>query len=281
MSVPIVIGPGEEAQFDFCNLDAVASAWGWDRPLRRFGSILCWTRRRIWWLAASDDQNHTFEAWRGPSSVSKDARSSSAHGPDRRPQRQPGPQCSNCTPRRCTSRPTTAPRSFRVGLVTPSARARSSAASGSCARALCPRSKPLAPPQTSTSLNRRAQVWLEERVHAVASRTTGVGPAERAAVKAAFFAPSPAVRLDTDYVTTRRVHDVVPLGSVGGVRYPVPPNMLGQVVKVRRRVDSFSFEVRWAGTVVTRHRIAGGDVSEVRADDLRRGAVGYSRTPAP
>lgn len=36
-SVPIVTSPGEEAQFDFCNLDAVAEGWGRDRPLRCFG----------------------------------------------------------------------------------------------------------------------------------------------------------------------------------------------------------------------------------------------------
>ena len=60
-SVPTFTGPGEEVQFDFCNLDAVAADWGWDRPLRCFGAILCWSRRRMWWFTASEDQNHTFE----------------------------------------------------------------------------------------------------------------------------------------------------------------------------------------------------------------------------
>ena len=81
------------------------------------------------------------------------------------------------------------------------------------------------------------------------------------------------MRFDTDYVTTRRVHNVVPLVAVDGVRYSVPPNMLGQLVEIRRSVDSEAFEVRWAGTAVARHRIAGGDVAEVWADDHRRAAV--------
>ena len=122
-------------------------------------------------------------------------------------------------------------------------------------------------------LNRRAHAWLEERVHAVASRTTGVAPAERAAVEAGFLAPLPAVRFDTDYIQTRRVHNIVPLVSVDGVRYSVPPNMLGQLVEIRRGVDSETFEVRWAGTAVARHRLADGDVAEVWADDHRRAAV--------
>ena len=34
VSVPICTGPGEEMQFDFCNLDGVAAGWGWDHRLR-------------------------------------------------------------------------------------------------------------------------------------------------------------------------------------------------------------------------------------------------------
>ena len=81
------------------------------------------------------------------------------------------------------------------------------------------------------------------------------------------------MRFDTDYVFARRVHNIVPLVAVDGVRYSVPPNMLGQLVEIRRGVDSEAFEVRWAGTTVAQHRIAGGDVAEVWADDHRRAAV--------
>ena len=44
VSVPIHTDPGEEAQFAWCNLDAVARGWGWEHPLRCFGMILCWSR---------------------------------------------------------------------------------------------------------------------------------------------------------------------------------------------------------------------------------------------
>ena len=62
VSVPIHTDPGEEAQFDWCNLDAVARRWGWGGPLRCFGMILCWSRRRLWWFCASEDRSCTFEA---------------------------------------------------------------------------------------------------------------------------------------------------------------------------------------------------------------------------
>ena len=61
VSVPIFTEPGEEAQFDWCDLDAVARRWGWGTRLVCFGMILCWSRRRIWWFATSEDRNHTFE----------------------------------------------------------------------------------------------------------------------------------------------------------------------------------------------------------------------------
>lgn len=61
VSVPIHTDPGEEAQFDFSNLDAVARRWGWSGPLRCFGMILCWSRHRVWWFCGSEDRNSTFE----------------------------------------------------------------------------------------------------------------------------------------------------------------------------------------------------------------------------
>jgi hypothetical protein len=128
-------------------------------------------------------------------------------------------------------------------------------------------------PADLDELNARAQVWLDQRVHAIPSRATGVAPAERAAVEVEFRAPLPRVRFDTDYVDTRRVHNLVPFISVDGVRYSVPPNVLGQLVEIRRPVDSRVFEVRWAGTVVARHHLAAGNVAEVWVDDHRRASV--------
>ena len=61
VSVPIHTYPGEEIQFDFCNLDHIATAWGWDHPLRVFGAISSWPRQRMWWFTTSEDREHTFE----------------------------------------------------------------------------------------------------------------------------------------------------------------------------------------------------------------------------
>ena len=60
-SVPIHTDPGEEAQFDFCDLSDWARRWGWSTPLWCFGMILCWSRWRIWWFTSSEDRQHTFE----------------------------------------------------------------------------------------------------------------------------------------------------------------------------------------------------------------------------
>ena len=39
----------------------MAARWGWDRPLRCFGMTLCWSRHRLWWFAAGEDRQCTFE----------------------------------------------------------------------------------------------------------------------------------------------------------------------------------------------------------------------------
>ncbi len=72
----------------------------------------------------------------------------------------------------------------------------------------------------------------------------------------------PRNRFDTDYVETRRVHNIVPFISVDGSRYSVPTNVLGQKVEIRRPVDSNRFEVRWAGKIVATHTL----VAETHVD---------------
>ncbi|MEZ5215510.1 MAG: hypothetical protein R2715_02695 [Ilumatobacteraceae bacterium] len=59
--MPIHTDPGEEAQFDFCDLSDWAARWGWPTPLWCFGMILCWSRWRMWWFTTSEDRQHTFE----------------------------------------------------------------------------------------------------------------------------------------------------------------------------------------------------------------------------
>ena len=61
VSVPIHTEPGDEAQFDFCDLSSWATRFGWSFPLVAFGMILSWSRYRIWWFTTSEDRHHTFE----------------------------------------------------------------------------------------------------------------------------------------------------------------------------------------------------------------------------
>jgi hypothetical protein len=47
VSVPIYTAPGDEAQFDFCDLSSWAVRFGWNIPLVAFGMILSWSRFRL------------------------------------------------------------------------------------------------------------------------------------------------------------------------------------------------------------------------------------------
>jgi hypothetical protein len=130
-------------------------------------------------------------------------------------------------------------------------------------------------PTSLGELNQRAEQWLDARVHAVPSRSTGEPPASRLAVERGFLSPLPRARFDTDYVETRRVHNIVPFVHLDGVRYSVPPDTLGQLVEIRRPVDATSFEVRWAGRVVAAHQLhtATSASAEVVWDPAHRAAA--------
>lgn len=119
------------------------------------------------------------------------------------------------------------------------------------------------PPESIDELNRRAGLWLDTHVHAVASRSTGARACERLIVERPFLSPLPADRFDTDYVEVRRVRNILPLFSYGGARYSVPPKTLGQLVEVRRPVGSERLEVRWAGRLVAVHTAAEGSGVDV------------------
>lgn len=80
-------------------------------------------------------------------------------------------------------------------------------------------------------------------------------------VERPFLSPLPRARFDTDYVLTRRVHNIVPFVAVDGARYSVPPEVLGQLVEVRRKVDADELTIRCAGKPIATHQIAAaGDV---------------------
>jgi transposase len=272
VSVPIHTDPGEEMQFDFCNLDHIAKAWGWEHPLRVFGAISSWPRQRLWWFTTSEDREHTFEGivrafetFGGVPAVARTDRMGAL---------------GTSQGRRFKLHAPTVEFAAHHGVKITSCQAGDAKRKGKVERPFRQLHETFLPeveldgiPANLDELNARAQVWLDERVHAVASRSTGVAPAERAQVEREFLAPLPRVRFDTDYVETRRVHNIVPFVSVDGVRYSVPPNVLGQLVEIRRPIDSTTFEVRWAGTVVARHTLASGDAKEVWADEHRRASV--------
>lgn len=224
VSVPIHTEPGEEDQFDFANLDDVAAAWGWEHRLRCFGAISCWPRERLWWFTTSEDQEHTFEgivrafeAFGGVPAVVRTDRMGAL---------------GSSQGQRFTLHPAAVGFAAHHGVKITTCRARDAKRKGKVERpfrqlreTFIPELDIDGPPADLAELNNRAQVWLAERVHAVASRSTGVPPAERALLEREFRAPLPTVRFDTDYVETRRVHNVVPFVAVDGVRYSVPPNV--------------------------------------------------------
>jgi hypothetical protein len=113
-------------------------------------------------------------------------------------------------------------------------------------------------PASVEELNARAVVWLTERVHGIASRTTGELPAVRLEVERPFLSALPRTRFDTDYVETRRVHTTFPFIVIDSVRYSVPSKLLGQAVEIRRPVDGDRFEIRWAGQTIATHRVVAG-----------------------
>ncbi len=136
-------------------------------------------------------------------------------------------------------------------------------------------------PASIDELNHRAAVWLGANVHAVESRTTGARPADRAVIELPFLSALPTDRFDTDYVETRRVHNIVPFVSIDGARYSVPPETLGQRVEIRRAVDSNVVEVRWAGRLIATHTLVASRHVEVWDPAHRHAAETTAMTDRP
>jgi transposase len=270
-SMPIHTDPGEEAQFDFCDLSDWATRWGWP-SLWCFGMILCWSRWRMWWFTTSEDRHHTFEGI---------ARFFDAIG---------GVPAANRTDRMgalgrsqghrfVLHPPTIGFAAYHATSIT-SCKARDAKRKGKVERPFRQLQETFLPeveldgiPTDLTELNRRAEQWLRARVHQLPSRSTGEPPAQRLALERAFLSPLPRVRFDTDYVETRRVHNIVPFISVDGGRYSVPPEVLGQRVEVRRAVDAGEFTVRWAGRTVITHQLSDNPGPEIVWDPAHRAAV--------
>ena len=214
-SMPIHTDPGEEAQFDFCDLSSEAARLDWPTPLWCFGMILCWSRWRIWWFTTSEDREHTFEgicrfydAVGGVPAANRTDRM----GALGRSQGQ----------RFVLHAPTIGFAAHHATAIT-SCKARDAKRKGKVERPFRQLRETFLPeveldgiPADLAELNRRAEQWLQTRVHAIASRSTGERPDARLAVERPFLAALPRVRFDTDYVETRRVHNIVPFVSVDG-----------------------------------------------------------------
>lgn len=261
VSVPIHTDPGEEAQFDFCVLPDWAARFGWP-SLYAFGMILSWSRVRLWWFTTGEDREHTFEGVvrffemiGGIPTVARTDRMGALG-------RSQG--------RRFVLHPPAVGFAAHHGFKLTSCQAGDAKRKGKVERPFRSMQETFLPeieadgaPATIDELNARAAVWLDERVHQIASRATGVAPSVRFEVERLFLSPLPAVRFDTDYVDVRRVHNILPLVSIDANRYSVPPDALGAKVEIRRAVDSKIVQIRLAGRLVAEHRLVGGRGIEV------------------
>ena len=271
VSVPIHTAPGDEAQFDFCDVSGWAARFGWRGPRFVFGMSLSWSRWRLWWFTTSQDRHHTFEgmarffdeAGGVPAACRTDRMGALGRSQGRRFELHP---------------PTVGFAAHHGTKIT-SCQAGDAKRKGKVERPFRQLQETFLPeveadgiPVDIADLNRRAQVWLTERVHGVESRTTGETPAQRLEVERDFLAPLPRVRFDTDYVETRRVHNAWPFVTIDANRYSVPPEALGHKVEIRRKVDDDNVEVRLAGRLIATHRLVGGRRVDVWDPVHRRAA---------
>ncbi|MGH8981161.1 MAG: Mu transposase domain-containing protein, partial [Acidimicrobiales bacterium] len=128
------------------------------------------------------------------------------------------------------------------------------------------------PPGSVTELNRRAAVWLAERMNGRVHSVTGEVPADRLAIEREFLHPLPRRRYDTAYEEPRRVHLAVPLNHWKGVRYSVTPACIGQKVACREEVDAGELTITWAGHDVGRHQVVPSGAPEVWDPEHRTAA---------
>ncbi len=280
VSVPIHTDPGEEAQFDFCDLSGWATRFGWNVPLVAFGMILSWSRWRLWWFTTSEDRHHTFEgiarffdAAGGVPAVCRTDRMGALG-------RSQGA--------RFELHPPTVGFAAHHGITMTSCKAGDAKRKGKVERPFRQLQETFLPevefdgaPTDLADLNRRAVAWLDQRVHAVESRTTGETPAARMAIERPLLGGLPRVRFDTDYVEVRRVHNVLPFVAIDANRYSVPPDALGHKVEIRRKVNATRVEIRLAGRLIATHQLVAGRRVDVWDPEHRQAAealaLGWNR----
>lgn len=260
-SVRIETAPGEEAQFDFSDVSAWTERWGLGEVFL-FQAVLCWSRFRLWWFTASQDQHHTFEGLvrffeliGGVPRIARTDRMGALGRSQGRRFRLHAPAVAFAAAHGVEIRACQAADAARKGKVERPFR--------DTKERFLTELDALGPPGSVAELNALGERWLTERVHPRVHRTTGVAPAERLVIERSLLQPLPRRRFDTAYVEARRVHVAVPMVEWDTVRYSVPPSCLGQRVEVRQEVDGTELEIRWAGEMVATHRLATEGTDEV------------------
>jgi transposase len=252
-TMPIQTAPGEEAQIDWSD----CTDWGARfelGPMHCFGAILCWSRHRFWWFAASVDRAHSLEglvrffedAGGVPGVVRIDnmgalvARAHPRlvlHPPAREFAATHGFTFAGCWPGDAA----------RKGKVERPFRELKEALFQELV---------LTPPSSIGELNTRAARWLATVVDPRPHRVTGEPPAARLVRERPLLGPLPRVRYDTAR-REPRVVPRVPLVEFDGVAYSVPPELIRQVVEVRLPVGATTLEVHAAGgRIIARHQLA-------------------------
>ena len=223
----------------------------------RFGGIPKPLQWRLWWFSTSEDRNHTFEgvvrffeAVGGAAAVCRTDRMGALGSS------QGSPFVLHAAAVGFGAHHSTKIASCRAGDA--KRKGKVERPFRQLRETLLPELEDQGPPESLFELNRRAEGWLDANVHQVESPSTGARPAQRLITERRFLSPLPAQRFDTDYIETRRVHNILPFVTIDDVRYSVPPKTLGQLVEVRRAVGSERFEVRWAGQLVAAHNTAAG-----------------------
>jgi transposase len=251
-TVPIETSPGEEAQADWSDCCDWGARFGLG-PLHCFGAILCWSRHRFWWFAASTDRAHSLE---GLVRLFEDA----GGGPGRVRIDNMGALVARAHPRLVLHPPA---REFAAahGFAFAGCWPRDAARKGKVERPFRELKEALLeelvldPPGSVAELNARAAAWLATVVHPRPHRVTGEPPAARLDREQPLLAPLPRARYDTARREPRRVGRV-PLVEVDGAAYSVPPELAGQLVEVRLPVQAATLEVRSGGQLVARHALA-------------------------
>lgn len=261
-SVPIETAPGEEAQFDFSDCSAWSQRVGLAPVLWCFSMILCWSRWRLWWFTTSVDREHTFEGvvrfFEAAGGVPQLCRTDRMGA------------LGQSQGRRFKLHPPTLEFARHHGTEIKACQAGDAKRKGKVERPFRDMRESFLEelvvtgvPDDLDALNLRARLWLDERVHVRRHRTTGVPPIVRFAAEHGFLKSLPRRRFDTDYVEARRVHQALPFIEWERVRYSVPNDCLGQLVEVRKPVDSNTLSVSSAGRVVITHLIATDGTLEV------------------